>query len=191
MNQIFELGVATHQELHGNRIPCCFEDVCEPTRIPIRVSARVNRNTAAASRNNRGGGNIMMLKATAPKTALLSEGTYPATLKSVTGLPDKDNPKKVALGFAIQGHEAEVVKVLPASFDAGKPLRKDAETILGHELTAGAAQAGFDLDQLIGKPCRVVVMHKATNGGKTEAVVSVVLSPAPAAPLPAAVPPAL
>jgi hypothetical protein len=128
----------------------------------------------------------MMLKATAPKTALLSEGTYPSALKSVTGLPDKENPKKVALGFGIQGHETEVVKVLPTSFDAGKPLRKDAETILGHELTASEAQAGFDLDQLIGKPCRVVVMHKAAAGGKTEAVVSVVLPPSQAAPSPAA-----
>jgi hypothetical protein len=64
----------------------------------------------------------MMLKATAPKTALLSESTYPSALKSVTGLPEKENPKKVALGFGIEGHETEVVKVLPASFDAGKPL---------------------------------------------------------------------
>jgi hypothetical protein len=117
----------------------------------------------------------MMLKATAPKTALLNGGTYSAALKSVTGLPDKDNPKKVALGFGIQGHETEVVKTLPASFDAGKPLRKDAETLLGHELTASEAQAGFDLDQLVGKPCRVVVMHKSAAGGKTESVVSVVL----------------
>jgi hypothetical protein len=124
----------------------------------------------------------MMLKATAPKTALLSEGTYPAALKSVTGLPDKDNPKKVALGFGIHGHEAEVVKEMPASFDAGQPLRKDAETLLGHELTASEAQMGFDLDQLIGKPCRVVVMHKGGAGGKPKAVVSVVLpAVAPAA----------
>ena len=130
----------------------------------------------------------MMLKATTPKTALLSEDTYPSALKSVTGLPDKENPKKVALGFGIQGHETEVVKVLPASFDAGKPLRSDAETLLGHELTAGEAQAGFDLDQLIGKPCRVVVMHKAAAGGKIEAVVSVVLPVAKAHPSPAAAP---
>ena len=117
----------------------------------------------------------MMLKATTPKTALIKEGTYSSVLKSVTGFPDKDNPKKVALGFTIQGHETEVVKVLPVSFDEGKPLRKDAETILGHELTASVALAGFDLDKLVGKPCRVVVMHKAATGGKTEAVVSVVL----------------
>jgi hypothetical protein len=62
MNQIFELEVVTHQKLHGNRIPCCFEDVCEPTRIPIRVNKRVNRKTAAASRNKRGGGKTMTLK---------------------------------------------------------------------------------------------------------------------------------
>src|ERR1035441_10952253 len=122
------------------------------TDLPSRSEQLGGSNgTAPQPAEKRGGGNIMLLKATAPKTALLNEGTYPSALKSVTGLPDKENPKKVALGFGIQGHETEVVKVLPASFDAGKPLRSDAETLLGHELTAGEAQAGFDLDQLIGK----------------------------------------
>src|ERR1039458_3582602 len=39
-----------------------FRGCVRPTRIPVRVVRRVNRNTAAASRNNRGGGNIMLLK---------------------------------------------------------------------------------------------------------------------------------
>jgi hypothetical protein len=176
-----------HQELQRKGILCFFEDLCD--RLASRSEQLGGSNgTAPQPAVKRGGGNIMMLKATAPKTVLLSEGTYHATLKSLTGLPDKENPKKVALGFIIQGHEAEVIKVLPASFDAGKPLRKDAETILGHELTTSEAQAGFDLDQFIGKPCQVVVMHKAAAGGKTEAVVSVVLPAAKAAPSPAAAP---
>src|ERR1035437_4480729 len=105
MNQIFELEVVIHQELQRKQIPCCFEDVCEPTRIPMRVNARVNRNIDAHCRNKRGGGNTMMLKATAPRTTTMKEGTYPSTVKSVTGLPDKEKPKKVALVFGIQGHE--------------------------------------------------------------------------------------
>lgn len=117
----------------------------------------------------------MMLKATQPKNVLLNEGTYPATLKSIKGLPDDSNPKRVALGFKAGDHETEVVKELPATFDTGKPLRRDAETLLGRELTAGEAQSGYDINTLIGKPCRVVVMHKTGAGGKTEAVVSLVL----------------
>jgi hypothetical protein len=117
----------------------------------------------------------MMLKASQPKTVLLSEGTYPATLSSIKGLPDETNPKRVALGFKTPSHELELTKEVPVSFDSGKPLRKDAETILGRELTASEAQTGFDINTLIGEPCRVVVMHKAGAGGKTEAVVSIVL----------------
>ncbi|MEI8043437.1 MAG: hypothetical protein WCL11_18655 [Verrucomicrobiota bacterium] len=175
MNQIFAMEVVTHQKAHGNQIPRCFEDVCDPTRVPMRVNMRVNRNTAAASRNNRGGGISMLLKSTAPKTTLLNEGTYPSILKSITGLPDEVKPKKVALGFTVEGCETEVVKELPVSFDAGRPLRKDAESILGRELTTKEAQEGFDVNQLIGKPCQVVVMHKSGAGGKSEAVVSLVL----------------
>jgi hypothetical protein len=117
----------------------------------------------------------MMLKASQPKTVLLKEGTYPAILGSTKGLPDENNPKRVALGFKAEGYEPELVKEVPVSFDPGKPLRKDAETILGRELTASEAQTGFDINDLIGKRCQVVVMHKAGAGGKTEAVVSVVL----------------
>ena len=97
----------------------------------------------------------MMLKASQPKTVLLNEGTYPATLNSIKGLPDETNPKRVALGFKAEGYEPELTKEVPVSFDAGKPLRKDAETILGRELTASEAQAGFDINGLIGEPCRV------------------------------------
>ena len=35
MNQIFAMEVVTHQKAHGNQIPRCFEDVCDPTRVPI------------------------------------------------------------------------------------------------------------------------------------------------------------
>jgi hypothetical protein len=117
----------------------------------------------------------MMLKASSPKTVLLSEGTYPATLASIKGLPDNTKPKRVALGFKVGNTDIEVTKELPASFDIGKPLRKDAESILGRELTSSEGQAGFDLNTLIGKTCQVVVMHRAGAGGKTSAAVSLVL----------------
>ena len=116
----------------------------------------------------------MVLKVTTSKTSLLSEGSHEATLSSIEGRPDKINPKKVVLGFKVKGHETEVFKELSPSFDSGKPLRKDAETILGHELTASEAEAGFDMDKLINTPCEVVVMHKAGVGGRIEAAVSLV-----------------
>ena len=119
---------------------------------------------------------MLILKASAPKTSLIAEGTYPATLKTIKGLPDDQKPRKVEFGFKTDNHEDIVTKELPFSFDEGTPLRNDAETLLGQELTASEAQDGFNPSPLIGKRCRVVVMHKSSAGGKAKAVVSVVQS---------------
>jgi hypothetical protein len=117
----------------------------------------------------------MLVKSTPPKNSLLAEGTYPATLVSITPLPDDKNPKKAGFGFKTDAHEELVTKELPLSFDDGKPLRKDVETILGRQLTSSEAQAGYDLDKLKEKRCRVVVMHKSGAGGKPQAAVSLIL----------------
>jgi len=117
-----------------------------------------------------------MFKTSPPKTSLIAEGTYPATLKSIKGLPDEEKPRKVEFGFKTDVHESIVTKELPLSFDEGKPLRKDVETLLGHELKPSEALAGFAPDKLIGKRCRVVVMHKSGAGGKPQAAVSLILA---------------
>jgi hypothetical protein len=119
----------------------------------------------------------MMLNASKNKSSLLNEGTYNAILNSIKGLPDEANPKRIMLGFTTPGYEPELFKELPVAFDNGKPLRKDTETLLGRELTASEAEAGFDTSTLKGKPCKVVVMHRSGSGGKTEAAVSLVLKP--------------
>src|ERR1017187_5711123 len=91
------------------------------TDLPSRSEQLGGSNgTAPQPAEKRGGGNIMLLKATAPKTALLNEGTYPSALKSVTGLPDKENPKKVALGFGIPGQRMRGGRVLPGALGRGK-----------------------------------------------------------------------
>src|SRR5665213_546422 len=118
----------------------------------------------------------MLVKATAPKNTLIAEGTYPAMLKSITPLPDDKNPKKVGFGFKTDDNEVIVTKELPLSFDDGKPLRKDAETLIGRSFTTQDARDGFDLDKLIGERCRVVVMHRSGSGGKPQAAVSLILA---------------
>ena len=119
---------------------------------------------------------MLILKASAPKTSLIAEGTYTATLKTIKGLPNDENPRKLELGFKTDNHEGIVTKELPFSFDEGTPLRNDAETLLGQELTASEAQDGVNPSTLIGKRCRVVVMHKSSTGGKAKAVVSVIMA---------------
>lgn len=118
----------------------------------------------------------MVLIASKPKTSLIPEGTYSATLKSIKGVPDDSNPRKVIIGFKPDGHEIEVNKEFPASFDDGKPLRKDVETIIGRQFTSNQAQAGYDIAKLIGKRCQIVVMHRSSAGGKPQAAVSLVLA---------------
>jgi hypothetical protein len=118
----------------------------------------------------------MMLKASQPKSALIREGEHPAVVSSVKGLPNQQDPKKVGIGFHPEGHDTEVIKEIPLSFEEGMPLRTDYETILGRHLTIKEAAAGVDASQLIGKKCRVVVMHKSGSGGKPKAVVGVVLA---------------
>jgi len=118
----------------------------------------------------------MLIKASQPKTSLLDEGTYPATFSAVKGLPEGQTPKKVILGFKPDDYDTEVSKELPASLDEGKPLRKDVETLLGRQFTSSEAQAGYDLEKLKGKRCRIVVMHRSGAGGKPQASVSLILA---------------
>ena len=119
---------------------------------------------------------MLILKASAPKSPLLKEGNHDAKVGSAKGIPNDTDPKRVGLGFKIDGQTDEVFKEYPYSFDEGSPLRQDVETILGTQLTSKQASAGFDPSKIIGKPCRVVVMHKSSAGGKPKAVVGVVQS---------------
>jgi hypothetical protein len=118
--------------------------------------------------------------------AILKEGRYPATVGSIKAKPDEIKPKKIVFGYKIQGHEAEVEKEVPVSFEVDSPLRKDVETLLGRQLTKSEAENGIDLNTVVGKPGEVIVMHKAGAGGRPVLVVSVVLPSAATTPQPAA-----
>ena len=117
----------------------------------------------------------MIIKETINNQTLPQEGNYIAKVASVKVKPNEQAPKKLIVGFKIENHEKEILKEVPYSFNEGTPLRKDVETILASEFTKAKITQGFDLDELIGKPCGVVVMHKAAAGGKSVAVVGLVL----------------
>jgi len=128
----------------------------------------------------------MLIKSNSPKKSMLSEGNYGAKVSSIECKPDEANPKKIFISFKIGNEKAELVKQLPASFESGTMLRKDVETILARPLTEAEEVNGFDLNSLIGKECQVVVMHKASAGGKKVPAVGLILpKPAAAVPQPA------
>ena len=140
------------------------------------LADRVVRETETNNKNKN-----MLIKAQPKPGALLSEGAYHATLTSIAGKPTEQDPKKVQFGFKVEGAKEELTKECPFSFDEGAPLRNDAETLLGRQLTSREAADGFDLATLIGKPCQVIVAHKAAPGGRLQPTVAVVQPAAKAA----------
>ena len=123
----------------------------------------------------------MFLKLKTKKSALVSEGTHRAVVNSVVGKPTEEDPKRIDLGFRVEGSTDEVIKVLPISLEVGSPLRNDVETILGRTLTNQDLSDGFDPHtQLQGKSCQIVVMHKNGSGGRPVAVATLVLPTADA-----------
>lgn len=112
---------------------------------------------------------------TKKQDAILQEGTYNATVSSVTGKPTEAEPTKVVFGFKVDGYDKELTKENPASFVAGSPLRADTETIIGRSFTTDEADEGIELKTLVGKKCQIAVFHKAGAGGRPKPAVSLVL----------------
>jgi len=108
------------------------------------------------------------------QVAVLEEGSYNATVSSVTAKPNEAKPNKIVFGFKVDGFDKEVTKENPISFNAGSPLRSDTETIMNRSFTTDEANDGVDLKSLVGFKCQVVVFHKGGSGGRPKAAVSVV-----------------
>ena len=115
------------------------------------------------------------MKISVKKEVNLEEGTYNATVSSITGKPNETKPKNILFGFKVDDYDKELTKDNPANFKAGSPLRSDTETILGRSFTTQEAEDGFELTTLIGKKCQVVVFHKAGSGGRPKPAVSIIL----------------
>ena len=107
---------------------------------------------------------------------VLAEGTFNATVSSVTAKPNEAKPTKIVFGFKVEGYDKEVCKDNPVSFAAGSPLRSDTETIMGRSFTTDEANDGIDLTTLVGMKCQIVVFHKAGSGGRPKPAVSMVMS---------------
>lgn len=117
------------------------------------------------------------------KSGLTPEGMYAATLKSIAKKTSKKkakdgqhHPLNITVTFALTGAAAEVSKEYPPKVEEGCLLLRDIKTVLGRTLTAEEEQNGVDDSVVIGKPCRVVVVHRAGSGGNVKATVGVVMA---------------
>ena len=96
---------------------------------------------------------------------------YEAEYRSVKS---KSEGKRLDLGFKVPGYDDLFFKEVLSSLDSG-PLRADLEAIRGGEFTDAEIKAGVDPETLIGQPCRAVLVHRRSNGGRKVAEVAVVL----------------
>jgi len=126
----------------------------------------------------------MLIKQKQKSKPLIAEGLYDSTVSSIKARPNEVNPKYIDLGLTPVGSELQIFKKVPASFEPGSPLRRDIETLLGRELTQTEATNGFDLNQVLGRSCQSMAFHKASAGGKVEAVVGMILPPTNPTPQP-------
>ena len=118
----------------------------------------------------------MKVKINVKPDALVPEGVHNSA--KVNAIKPKGDAKCIFdYGIVHGGREFVPTKLYPAKLECGSPLLHDAEIILGRKIVCDADGAEFDLNELVGKPCQVVVEHKRTSGGRVIAVVTTVFEP--------------
>ena len=115
----------------------------------------------------------MKLKIEQNKVVLACEGELEATVKAVRAKGEN----RIVVDFEVvcNGKTHVVSKESAAKLDAKSELFRDAQSILGRAFNQAELDGEFDTAALDNLPCRVVVVHKRTNGGKMTASVTTVL----------------
>jgi hypothetical protein len=108
----------------------------------------------------------MILKPQNRNKRIPAEGSYRATLKSVTYLPSEADPKRVAFEFQLRDYDESVTKDVPISFEPGAILVKDVESLRGAAFTTAEIQVGVDPATFVGTVVDLVVVSKIGPGGK-------------------------
>jgi hypothetical protein len=167
MKAISGMGYAMHQEPQRTAILCSFDDVCEPTCIPVRFNQQVNRSLAVSRRRKGNWQYIMMLN-------LMKVSDVPAIGQHKGIYADI----KTASGKNAEGNEFKDLIVsteLETTDSTGKPYRLDKKyNLLNRGLATFRGDykswsgkklsdkdlAAFDADKLMkGKSVIVVVKH--------------------------------
>lgn len=115
----------------------------------------------------------MKIKITSKSIELPPEGLTNAVVSSTSD--SGANSCTIEFSVSCNGKTFPAIKRYKKELKAGSDLSKDAQTILGRPFHELEAAGEFDSDELNGKPCQVVIIHKKTSGGKLQAVVNTVL----------------
>lgn len=117
----------------------------------------------------------------------IPEGTHVARCYYLADLGLRPNPfddgmkEQVVIGFEVPGERTEddhpmvVSQIYTKSLHEKANLRKSLESWRGKKFTAEEL-AGFDLRNIVGKPCQVSMAHKDAKDGKVYAKVAGVMA---------------
>lgn len=61
------------------------------------------------------------------------------------------------------------------SFGDLSNLRHDVEAMLGRKFTAAEAKSGYDIEELLGKPCRLQIVHDTKADGKIKDMIGTIM----------------
>ena len=105
-------------------------------------------------------------KAAAP-AALIKDGTYRATLSNLKQFANTYG-ERVGFEFTIQGGQfdgQQVMRSIAPQLTQQSKLTEVIEGVLGRELNATELQGGFDLEELLGRECSILVLQSKTKSG--------------------------
>ena len=102
-------------------------------------------------------------------TTLLKDGTYRAKLTDVKAFTNSYG-ERLGFQFTIDGGPYDGSKVLRSTatqLSKQSKLAEVLEGIAGRPLTHDELSKGFDVDQLIGKECSILVLQSKSKTGQT------------------------
>ncbi len=105
-------------------------------------------------------------KVAAP-AALIKDGTYRATLSNLKQFANTYG-ERVGFEFTIQGGQfdgQQVMRSTAPQLTKQSKLTEVIEGVLGRELNATELQGGFDLEELLGRECSILVLQSKTKSG--------------------------
>jgi hypothetical protein len=110
-----------------------------------------------------------MLTVKREKRTLAPAGVYPAKVASVEAEQHEQYGQRVAFAFDLLNHSQEdgfptrVFKSCNMLFSPKASLTGVVESLIGRRLTTEEAEAGMDLEQLVGVCCQLVLEHQVSE----------------------------
>ena len=103
----------------------------------------------------------------ATPAASIKDGTYRATVSNLKQFANTYG-ERIGFEFTISGGQFDGEKVMRSTAPQLTKQSKLAEVIegvLGRDLTGAELQGGFDLDDLVGKQCSILVLQSKSKSG--------------------------